>query len=203
MKINFCQSCGGVVENKIPPGDNTLRDVCTRCGFIHYKNPTIVVGSIPIWEDSVLLCKRDIEPCRGLWTLPAGYLENAETVEEGAVRETLEETRARVDLIAPYRLFNITFVNQVYIMFRANLVNQEFGPTKESSEVKLFRQEEIPWDKLAFRVIHETLLHFFKDRENNVYPFSMGTIEGPRPYLKESACPGGQNEAYTRFHQPV
>lgn len=184
MDINFCQSCGGGVEEQIPPGDNRSRAVCTHCGFVHYQNPTMVVGCIPLWKESILLCRRDIEPSRGLWTLPAGYLENGETVEEGAVRETREETRARVELIAPYRLFNITFVNQIYMMFLANLETQDFGPTEESSEVRLFTEAEIPWDELAFTVIHETLRHFFEDRKNNLFPFSIQGIEKSRLNLE-------------------
>ncbi|MCP4117983.1 MAG: NUDIX hydrolase [Desulfobacteraceae bacterium] len=175
--MNFCQNCGGGVEERIPPGDDRNRAVCARCGRVYYQNPIMVVGCIPLWEESVLLCRRDIEPCRGLWTLPAGYLENGETVEEGAMRETWEETRARVELIAPYRLFNITFVNQIYMMFLANLGNRDFGPTPESSEVRLFKEAEIPWNELAFTVIHETLRHFFEDRKNNRFPFSVQEIE--------------------------
>jgi ADP-ribose pyrophosphatase YjhB (NUDIX family) len=184
MDINFCQSCGGGVEKHIPPGDNRSRAVCSKCGLVYYQNPTMVVGCIPLWEESILLCRRDIEPCRGLWTLPAGYLENGETVEAGAVRETWEETLARVELIAPYRLFNITFVNQIYMMFLANLESLDFGPTPESSEVRLFKEAEIPWDELAFTVIHETLGHFFEDRRNDHFPFSVQGIEESRVNFK-------------------
>lgn len=176
MKIHFCSTCGGAMEQRIPEGDDHLRAVCTQCGFIHYLNPTMVVGCIPEYEDKILLCRRNIEPGKGEWTLPAGYLENGESVQEGAVRETLEESMAKVRIIAPYRLFNIAHVNQVYLLFRAQLAIPEFGPTPESMDVQLFNKEEIPWDSIAFKVIKETLIHYFEDEKQGVYPFKIGDI---------------------------
>lgn len=136
----------------------------------------MVVGCIPEWDEKVLLCRRAIEPRYGKWTLPAGYLENGETVAAGAVRETYEEARARVDKLAPYALYNICYVNQVYFMFRGCLVDNRFKPGSESLEVKLFAQDEIPWEDIAFRVLQETLIQYFKDRPAGQFPFYMGEI---------------------------
>ncbi len=177
MTINYCSTCGGRMEKKMPAGDTILRAVCSACGFVHYENPKLVVGCIPEYQGSILLCLRDIEPCRGKWTLPAGFMENKETVQDGAKRETLEETRAEVEIIAPYRLFNLEFVSQIYFMFRSKLIDTNFGPTPESSEVRLFKQGEIPWDEMAFPVIEKTLKHYFKDKEIGEYPFKIGDIK--------------------------
>ncbi len=168
------------MTTKIPLDDDHKRAVCTICGLVHYENPKMVVGSIPVSGDSVLLCKRDIEPRRGKWTLPAGFLELNETVQEGAFRETLEETRARVEITAPYRMYNLVFVGQIYFMFLARMTGDSFGPTKESSEVRLFTEEEIPWDNIAFTVIYQTLKDFFSDRAaSNNYPFLIKDIAPP------------------------
>jgi ADP-ribose pyrophosphatase YjhB (NUDIX family) len=136
----------------------------------------MVVGCIPEMDNKILLCRRAIEPCYGKWTLPAGYLENGETVSAGARRETLEEARAAVEILAPYALYNICYVNQIYLMFRARLIDQNFGPGSESLEVHLFSEAEIPWDEIAFRVIEQTLLQFIKDRPKGLFPFHIGNI---------------------------
>ena len=151
------------MEKRIPDDDDRARFVCTGCGFVHYQNPVIVVGCIPEWEGSILMCKRNIEPQKGKWTLPAGYLENGETVQQGAARETREETLADVEVLAPFRMFNIVHVNQIYLMFAARLRTPEFGPTPESARVELFRPEDIPWDSLAFPVIRDTLRHYIAE----------------------------------------
>ncbi len=179
MEINYCSLCGAAAEYKIPENDERHRAVCTSCRTVHYQNPKVVVGCIPQWNESVLLCKRNIEPRFGKWTLPAGFLENGETVEEGAVREVKEETRALVDLIAPYRMFNIVFVNQMYLMFRSRLQNLDFGTTPESSELRLFREDEIPWDEIAFLAIKETLKHYFEDVKTGTFPFRIEKIQKP------------------------
>jgi ADP-ribose pyrophosphatase YjhB (NUDIX family) len=176
MDIKFCTACGSPTHMKIPPDDDHMRAVCTGCAQIHYTNPKMVVGTLPEWEGKVLLCKRNIEPQKGKWTLPAGYLEDNESVGEGAARETREETMAEVKLITPYRMFNIVFVKQIYFMFLAQLTSENFGPTPESTEVKLFDKKDIPWDYIAFPVIWHTLDHYFKDRENNSYPFKIFDI---------------------------
>ncbi len=173
MDINYCNLCGSPMEEKIPLDDNHLRAVCTQCPHVHYENPKMVVGCIPVYQDQILLCQRNIEPRKGKWTLPAGYLENQETVQDGAVRETQEETGAQVKIIDPYRLFNIVFVDQVYLMFRAELTEPVFGPTRESTQVRLFKEADIPWDQIAFEVIRQTLEDFLKDRSQGAYPFKI------------------------------
>jgi ADP-ribose pyrophosphatase YjhB (NUDIX family) len=149
--------------------------------MIHYQNPKMVVGCIPEAEDKILLCRRAIEPCYGKWTLPAGFLENGETVADGAKRETLEEAHARVAILAPYALYNICYVNQIYLMFRARLQDHNFHAGSESLEVKLFDENEIPWDKIAFRVIHATLLRYFGDRRTGRFSFYVDDIPNPNP----------------------
>jgi ADP-ribose pyrophosphatase YjhB (NUDIX family) len=136
----------------------------------------MVVGCIAEWDQKILLCRRAIEPRHGKWTLPAGYLENGETVAEGAARETYEEARAKVEILTPYALYNICYVNQIYFMFRARLADQGFRPGSESLDVKLFAEDEIPWEDIAFRVIQETLIQYYKDRPSGQFPFYMGEI---------------------------
>ncbi len=175
--MNYCSSCGAQVQRKIPPGDDRLRFICKVCGTIHYENPKLVVGCIPEWKDEILLCRRAIEPRYNLWTLPAGFLENGETVSDGAKREAFEEAFAEVKILQPYALYNLCFVNQIYLMFRARLLNQNFSPGEESLEVRLFSEDEIPWDQLAFRVIEKTLEKYFQDRLNGQYPFHIDDIQ--------------------------
>jgi ADP-ribose pyrophosphatase YjhB (NUDIX family) len=165
-----------MVERRVPPGEHVARDVCPACGAIHYQNPKIVVGTIPEWEDKILLCKRAIEPRLGLWTLPAGFMENDETTVEGAARETLEEASARVQVSGLYALFNLPHVNQVYVMYRARLLDLDFGPGPESLEVMLYEEQDIPWQRLAFPVIHETLQLYYQDRRRGQYGTHTGDI---------------------------
>ncbi|KPJ92399.1 MAG: ADP-ribose pyrophosphatase [Gammaproteobacteria bacterium SG8_11] len=174
--MNYCSHCGSTVEFKIPPGDNLPRYVCGRCGQIHYQNPKIVTGCIPEWEDKILLCKRAIEPRRGLWTLPAGFMENKETTSEAAVRETMEEANATVEPIGLYALFNIPHISQVYIMFRARMLNTDYGPGAESLEVELFDERKIPWEEIAFPVIKETLIRYYRDKSNGVFSLHVDDI---------------------------
>ncbi len=174
--MNYCTACGGSLVEKIPADEDRPRHCCQSCGRIHYQNPKMVVGCIPEWEGQILLCLRAIEPRKGLWTLPAGYLENGETLAQGAERETFEESRARVDNLRPYRLFNLSLVNQVYMMFRAQLKDKLFEPTAESRQVRLFTENEIPWNELAFPVIEETLKHYFQDRSQGAFSFRIGDI---------------------------
>jgi ADP-ribose pyrophosphatase YjhB (NUDIX family) len=180
--MRYCSQCGASVTYPVPEGDNMLRHVCAECDTIHYQNPKIVVGCIPEWEDQLLLCKRAIEPRYGLWTLPAGFMENGETVQEGAARETLEEAEARVEVGALYALFNLPHINQVYMLFRARLLAPEFGPGTESLETRLMSESEIPWDEIAFPVIHESLQLYFRDRDAGHFPLRTGSIrrlDGP------------------------
>lgn len=169
--MNFCSNCGNPVQLTIPEDDDRKRFCCNHCGMIHYQNPRLVVGAIPEWQDRILLCRRDIEPQRGLWTLPAGYLENGESVEDGARRETREETKAEIIDLSPYFLADLVPINQLYLIFRCQLARPEFAITRESSELRLFREEEIPWDEIAFQVIRVTLQKYFSDRAAGTFPF--------------------------------
>ena len=173
----FCQQCGSAkVELRTPHGDDRERHVCPDCGFIHYLNPKVVVGTIPVWGEQVLLCKRAIEPRYGLWTLPAGFMEEGENLEEGAARETLEEAMARVTIGQMYVTLSLPEISQVYVMFLAQLKDLNFGPGSESLEVKLFSEAEIPWETLAFRTIGESLRHFFADRKAGNFTPHIGTL---------------------------
>lgn len=174
--MNYCSHCGAPVILRIPAGDDRPRFVCDQCGQIHYQNPKVVVGCIPEWEDQILLCRRAIEPRRGLWTLPAGFMENGESTLQGAARETFEEACARVAISAPYALFNLPQINQVYILFRSRLLDLDFGPGPESLDVRLFALDDIPWDDLAFPVIRETLSFFRHDRERGRFDLRFGDI---------------------------
>ncbi len=176
MTIKFCNLCGTEVILVIPEGDNRRRHVCPGCDTIHYLNPKNVAGCLPILEDKVLLCRRAIEPRYGLWTLPAGFMENDETTLEAAVRETWEEALAKVSIDGLHTLLNLPHVNQIYLMYRAQLLNTDFGPGTESLEVKLFSEEEIPWDELAFATIYHTLKFYFEDRRRGDYPLHTGDI---------------------------
>jgi ADP-ribose pyrophosphatase YjhB (NUDIX family) len=177
--MKFCSHCGAPVTIKVPPGDTLPRHVCDGCHTIHYQNPRMVVGCIPEWENRILLCRRAIEPRHGLWTVPAGYMENGETTFQGALRETLEEANARVEIGSLYALYNIPHINQVYILFRARLLDMDVSPGAETLEVRFFSENEIPWDKIAFASVRNTLKHYYEDRRNGEYRFHMGTIEPP------------------------
>ena len=188
--VKFCSACGSDrIELRIPDGDNLPRHVCAACGVIHYQNPKVVVGCLPEWQDQVLLCRRAIEPRHGLWTLPAGFLENGETVAAGAVRETLEEASARVEIGELYTMISLPQISQIYMMFRARLVDLDFGPGPESLEVRLFREDEIPWEEMAFRTIGRTLCNYFLDRKLGTFPTRLSVLErkAPRPDLSGAA----------------
>lgn len=174
--MNFCSQCGAKVALRVPESDNVPRHVCISCGVIHYSNPKVVVGCIPQWKDQLLLCRRAIEPRLGLWTLPAGFLENDETTMEGAMRETLEEARAHVEVQQLYALFSLPHINQVYAMFRANLLDLDFGPGAESTEVRLYQESDIPWNDIAFPVIEQTLRLYYKDLSQGHFRMHTGDI---------------------------
>ncbi len=178
--MKYCSDCGNPIDLRIPAGDTFPRHVCPKCNTIHYQNPKMVVGCIPEWEGKILLCRRAIEPRYGFWTLPAGFMENAETLVEAASRETLEEANARVKVGELYAIYNLSHINQVHILFRAQLLDLNFKPGIESLEVQLFSELEVPWDTLAFRVIREPLKRYFEERYHGRLGFHMGTIEPAR-----------------------
>jgi ADP-ribose pyrophosphatase YjhB (NUDIX family) len=165
--MKFCSECAHPVTLQIPPDDNRPRYVCTSCGTIHYQNPKMVIGSIPVWQHDgttrILLCKRAIEPRYGFWTLPAGFMENEETTGDAALRETFEEAGARVELHELFSLLNVPHVHQVHLFYRATLLDLEYAPGTESLEVQLFSETEIPWDEIAFPTVAYTLKFFFED----------------------------------------
>jgi ADP-ribose pyrophosphatase YjhB (NUDIX family) len=185
--MKFCSECAHPVALAIPEGDNRARYVCAQCDAIHYQNPKLVIGSLPVWEAGgelkVLLCKRAIEPRYGYWTLPAGFMENNETTAEAAVRETEEEAGANIELGPLYTLLNVAHVHQVHLFYLARLRDLDFAPGIESLDVQLFSEREIPWDDLAFPTIRKTLELFFADRvkvrEGGSYGFH--TLDITRP----------------------
>jgi ADP-ribose pyrophosphatase YjhB (NUDIX family) len=163
--MKYCSLCGEEVHITIPVDDNRERHVCKTCGEIHYQNPKNVVGTIPLWEDKILLCRRAIEPRKNFWTLPAGFLELHETTAEGAVRETFEETGANVDVRGLFTLLNVPHIGQIHWFYIAQMRSALYSPfTSESTEVALFSEKDIPWDDLAFLTVRTTLALFFKDR---------------------------------------
>ncbi|WP_320837310.1 NUDIX hydrolase [Zhongshania sp.] len=172
--MNFCSNCGAKLIQQIPADDNRLRHVCPQCEVIHYVNPKVVVGCLPIAGDQVLLCRRAIAPRIGSWTIPAGFMENGETMLDGALRETLEEAAAKVKDEALYRLFDIPHINQVYVFYRGDL-DGDFGVGPESLESKLFSEADIPWSELAFPIVTDVLTEYFEDRKTGQYPIRVST----------------------------
>ncbi len=162
--MNFCNQCGGGVELRVPPGDHLPRYVCSGCGTIHYENPRLVVGCVPEHEGRILICKRAIEPRRGFWTVPAGFMENNETLQQAAARESQEEALADVEIGSLLTVVHVLHAHQVHVFFRATLAKAEFGVGPESLESKLVRPEEIPWDEIAFPSTDFTLRRFLEDR---------------------------------------
>lgn len=175
--MKFCSQCGAPVALRVPRGDTLERHVCEACHTIHYQNPRMVVGCVVESGSRILLCRRGIEPRQGLWTVPAGYLEIGETLEQGAARETLEEANARVEIGPLYAIYNIPHISQVYLLFRARLVDNRIHAGAETLEVALCDEAEIPWDQLAFATVRNTLQHYFSDRRRGAFPLHIGTIE--------------------------
>lgn len=175
-RIQHCRVCGGATAYRVPAGDNRERAVCTVCGEIHYENPINVVGTVPVWGDQVLLCRRNIEPRYGLWTLPAGFLELGETTAQGAVRETIEEAGARIELQELFSVLNVVRVGQLHLFYRARLLDARFDPGPETIEAQLFHEHEVPWDQIAFRTVRETLRCFFADRSRGRFELHLGDI---------------------------
>lgn len=174
--MNYCCDCGANVSFVVPENDNRPRYICDSCHAIHYQNPKPVCGCLPVWEDRVLLCKRAIEPRYGYWTLPAGFMENSETIQQAAIRETWEEATAEVEIQQLYCVFSLPHVSQIYMMFLTKLKHCSFKPGAESLETALFRQDEIPWDELAFTTIQYTLEFYFAERVKQNYTTHIGDI---------------------------
>ena len=179
--MKYCSSCGAAVAFRIPPGDTLPRHVCERCGTIHYQNPKVVVGALAVWEDKVLLCRRAIEPRHGMWTLPAGFMENEETTAQAAARETLEEACARIEVGELYTLIDVPHISQVHIIYRARLLDLDFRAGEESLDVALFTEDQIPWEQIAFRSIAISLRHFFADRRSGQWSVHTASLAPPPP----------------------
>ena len=163
--IRHCRQCGAPVVYRLPDdGDTKQRAICSACHTVHYENPLNVVGTVPMLGDKVLLCKRNIEPRKGKWTLPAGFMELDETTAEGAARETVEEAGAQFEMGPLFSLLNVRRVGQVHLFYRATLLNDQFDPGQETMEARLFTEAEVPWDELSFRTVRDTLLRYFADR---------------------------------------
>ena len=175
--MKFCPNCAAALTRRVPPGDSELRDVCDACGMVHYQNPKLVVGTVPEWDGRVLLCRRAIEPRYGYWTLPAGFMENDESTGEGAMRETLEEAGARVELLAPFSMISVPYVNQVHLFYRARLIDLDFKPGVESLEVALVEEARVPWKDIAFRTVGLTLRHWFADRAKGDFGFHADDVK--------------------------
>jgi ADP-ribose pyrophosphatase YjhB (NUDIX family) len=168
-RIKYCRACGTLVAYVVPADDNRERAVCPSCSTVHYENPLNVVGTVPVWGAQILLCKRAIEPRRGLWTLPAGFLELGETTAQGALRETIEEAGAQIELGPLFSVLNVARVGQVHLFYLATMRSQVLAPGSETLEARLFREEEVPWDEIAFRTVRETLRYFFDDRRRGQF----------------------------------
>ncbi len=177
--IQHCRACGTAVIYRLPDdGDTRQRAVCTACNTVHYENPLNVVGTLPVLADGrVLLCKRNIEPRFGKWTLPAGFMELNETTAQGAARETDEEAGAQIEMGPLFSLLNVPHAGQVHLFYRATLLSDQFNPGLETIEARLFTEEEVPWDELAFRTVKETLQHFFADRKTGTIGMHFIDIE--------------------------
>ena len=165
------------MQYQIPPDDNRERATCTVCGSVFYENPLNVVGTVPVWGDQVLLCKRNIEPRFGKWTLPAGFMELGETTAEGALRETIEEAGAHVEMQELFTLLNVVRVGQLHLYYRARLLDTEFDPGPETIEAALFTEDQIPWDELAFKTVRETLKCYFADKRRGQFELHCADIE--------------------------
>lgn len=175
--MKFCSQCGHTVSQRIPQGDSRPRFVCDHCQTIHYQNPNIVAGCLPVWGSQILLCRRAIEPRLGFWTLPAGFMENGETVAQAASRETAEEACARVRDLQIYTLIDVPHINQVHVFYRAELIDLDFRAGEESLEVQLFEEAQIPWSELAFRTVARTLECYFADRRKQAFPVRSEAVQ--------------------------
>lgn len=178
--IRFCRRCGAAMEQRIPSGDDRPRAVCPSCGYVDYVNPHMVVGTLPTWGSGhqILLCRRAIEPRLGYWTLPAGFQEMGETAEEGALRETREEAGAHVELLGLFTMLDVVHVGQLHLIYRARLLDLDFDPGPETSELAMVELDAIPWDDLAFRTIRRSLEHYVADLATGSFGVHTGSV-GP------------------------
>ena len=177
--MKFCSNCGHEVVVTIPPGDNLPRFVCESCGTIHYQNPRLVVGCLAEWQGLILLCRRAIEPRKGYWTLPAGFMENGETTEQAALRETAEEALATAEGLEPFALVNVPHVSQVHLMFRGRLRDGKHAPGTESLETALVAEQDIPWSEISFPSVRYALERYLEDRRKGVFAFHISTWDKP------------------------
>lgn len=174
--MKYCSTCGHPVEHRVPSGDNRHRYVCPSCETIHYQNPRIVAGTVPVWEGRILLCRRAIEPRYGYWTLPAGFMENSETTDEAAARETREEALAEVTIDDLYTIIHVPHIDQVHMFYRASLTDGRYGAGEESLETELFALDAIPWEEISFPTVKRTLEHFVEDMRTNRFPLRVSDI---------------------------
>lgn len=175
--MKFCTLCGTKVVLQIPEGDDRERHVCPNCDHIHYINPRVIVGCVPVYEGRILLCKRAIEPRKNYWTLPAGFMENGETTLQGAARETWEEAAATVSNLDLYRVFDVPHISQVYMFYRCEVNDGKYGVGPESLESGLYEEADIPWDQIAFPVVTETLKAYFADAPGGNFPVQVHNID--------------------------
>lgn len=184
-ETRFCRLCGSRTELEVPSMEDRPRAVCTSCGYVDYVNPINVVGTVPVWDEGgpheqILLCRRSIQPRRGYWTLPAGFLELGETIAAGAERETWEEAGARIELGDVFTLLDVVHTGQVHILYRARLLDLDLAPGPETIENGLFSPKAIPWDGLAFLTVRRTLEHWVQDRQSGRFTLHTGVIERRR-----------------------
>lgn len=187
--MKYCSNCSAEVTLKEVEEDHRKRYVCDACDIVHYQNPNVVVGTIPIWKDKILLAKRGIEPRIGFWNLPAGFLENQETTEQGAQRELFEETLAHVQNLKLFSVYSVPRINQVHIYYRAELVNDQWSLTTESTDIQLYAPSEIPWDQIAFPSTTFALKKYVEDIELGTFGVHQGHFEWPQnweKYLKDN-----------------
>ncbi len=167
--FKYCPMCASPMTIHVPRGDGHPREICDHCGYVHYVNPLPVVGTIPVWKDKVLLCRRAIEPRKGFWTLPAGYMENKESLKDGAKRETWEESGAHIEVKDLLTLIDVPQASQVHFYYIAELLDLDWEPGPETFEQQLFSEEEIPWDEISFTTVKTTLEHYFADRRKGAF----------------------------------
>jgi len=175
--MNFCSSCGARVALRIPDGDHLERHVCPACSTIHYENPKLVAGCVPEYDGRILLCRRAIEPRRGYWTIPAGFMENEETLQQAAARECWEEALARVEIGSLCAIVHVLHAHQVHVMFRAILAEPSYGVGVESLEVMLCAEAEIPWPEIAFPSVAFALRKYLEDRSAAAQGLHFTTID--------------------------